>query len=73
VFVFVLVCCVSVVVGVVCMCLYVAGGYICGIVHQLFGCLYDGPSICLEMELCCVHCWCVCNCVRISGVLHVIL
>jgi len=40
VFVFALVCCVSVVVSVVCMCSYMTGGYVCGMVHQFFGCFF---------------------------------
>jgi len=69
-------CCVSVVVSVVCMYSYVTGGYVCGMVHQIFGSVFVWSVdmfrrwyyvVCMGC-LYWVRCWFECNYVRVSGV-----
>jgi len=61
---------------VLCVCVRVTGCYIFDdMVHQFFGCLCRGRSMCLGdgimfvWHVCYIGCWCiagVCNCVPVS-------
>jgi len=40
---------------------YVTGGYVSGMIHQFFGCLCGGPSICLRWYyVVCMGCLLLC-------------
>jgi len=58
-------------VSVVCMCSYVTGGYVCGMVHQFFGCLCGVFDMFRRWHYAVlywvlVYCWCVyCVCVSV--------